>query len=64
MPTSDAPALKPDSTLKGASEIEWLKSPSDENHTVSLKDPEKRKRTNSEHELPSAFPFYEHQGLK
>ena len=37
MPTSDAPALNPDGTLKDASEIEWLDSPSDENRTVSLK---------------------------
>ena len=37
MPTLDAPALNPDGTLKDASEIEWLDSPSDENHTVSLK---------------------------
>ena len=50
MPTSDAPALNPDGTLKDVGEIEWLNSPSDENHTVSLKDPKKRERTNSEHD--------------
>ena len=58
MATSDAPALNPDSTLKDASEIEWLNSPSDENRTVSLEDPKNCKRTNSEHntdELPSAL---------
>ena len=58
MPTSDAPALNPHGTLKDMSEIEWLNSPSDENCTVSLEDPKKRKRTNSEHdtdELPSAL---------
>ena len=58
MPTSDTPALNPDSTLKDASEIEWLNSPSDENCTVSLEDPKKCKRTNSEQdtdELPSVL---------
>ena len=58
MPTLDAPALNPDSTLKDMSEIEWLNSLSDENRTISLKDPKKCKRTNSEHDtdkLPSTL---------
>ena len=58
MPTSDAPALNPDCTLKDGSEIEWLNSLSDENCTISLEDPKKRKRTSSEHDtdkLPSTL---------
>ena len=70
MPTSDAPALNPDSTLKDTSEIEWLNSLSDENCTVSLEDPKKCKRTSSEHdtdELPSALKeiaLAQHVGTK
>jgi hypothetical protein len=58
MPTSDTPALNSDGTLKDASEIEWLHSPSDEHRSVSLDDPKKRRRVDSEHntdELPSGL---------
>jgi len=58
MPTSDAPALNPDGSLKDASEIKWLNSPSNEHHSVSLNDPKKCKRMDSENnadELPSTL---------
>jgi hypothetical protein len=46
MPDTDAPALNDDGTLKDATEIEWLNSPSDESRRITL-DTHKRKRSNS-----------------
>jgi hypothetical protein len=44
MPGSDAPALNDDGTLKDATELEWLNSPSDESCPITLVDHKKRKR--------------------
>jgi len=58
MPTLDAPALNPDGSLKDASEMEWLNSPSNEHCSVSLDDLKKCKRMDSENntdELPSTL---------
>ena len=35
MPEPDAPALRPDGTLKDASEIDWIHSPSDETRPLA-----------------------------
>ncbi|KAF8874249.1 hypothetical protein CPB84DRAFT_1753009 [Gymnopilus junonius] len=40
----DAPALNTDGTLKDASEIQWFNSPSDECHTINLKDSDAQKK--------------------
>jgi hypothetical protein len=47
MPDPDAPALNDDGTLKDATELEWINSPSDESRPITLDNRRKRKRSDS-----------------
>jgi hypothetical protein len=63
MSDSDAPALNADGTLKDASEIQWLNSPSDEYRTINTSNPKKRKRSNSS-DSDDQLPISVLHGLK
>ena len=47
MPDPDAPALNDNGTLKDAMELEWINSPSDKSHPITLDNCKKCKRSNS-----------------
>jgi len=53
MPNSDTLALNNNGTLKDATELEWLNSPSDESHPIFLTNHKKRKRSDCSTQLTS-----------
>jgi hypothetical protein len=53
MPNPDAPALNDDDTLKDASELDFVHSPSDESRVISLANRKKRNRSDSLARTPS-----------